>query len=119
MERLRMPLAAVAVAVLLVFLVMATRSRPPAEIEYDIVYSDSVPDPSAVGMCALGRDSGTVEGEIIGLVERQGSDKQHFRIRSLTNPGAEYVMEAGYIQVVKCPDAAVDTPMSSRGQVPR
>ncbi len=114
-----MPLAAAAAIVLIVFLAMATRSRPPAVMEYDIVHSDSIPDPSAIGMCALGRASGTVEGEIVGLVERQGSEKQHFRIRSLTSPGAEYVMEAGSIQVVKCPDAALETPMSSRGQAPR
>jgi hypothetical protein len=119
LERLRLPLAGAAVALLLVFLAMATRSRPPVEIEYDIVYSDSIPDPSAIGMCAMGRASGAMEGQIVGLVERAGSEKRQFRIRSLTSPGAEYVMEAGSVQVVKCPDAAVGTPLSSRGRSSR
>jgi hypothetical protein len=119
MKRLRWSLAAAAVALLLVFLTLATRSRPPVEIEYDIVYSDSVPDPRAIGMCAMGRASGTLEGQIVGLVERQGSNHHQFRIRSLTNPGAEYVMDAGSVQVVKCPGAAGDQPASPRGQVPQ
>jgi hypothetical protein len=117
MKRLRWLLAAAAVALLLIFLAVATRSRPPVEIEYDIVYSDSIPDPRAIGMCAMGRASRTVEGQIVGLVERPGSDRHQFRIRSLTNPAAEYVMDASNVQVVKCPASA--PPASSGGQEPQ
>jgi hypothetical protein len=119
MKRLRLPLAAVALALLLIFLAIATRSRPPVEIEYDLVYSDSVPDPRAIGMCAMGRASGTLEGQIVGLVGRQGSDQHQFRIRSLANPGAEYVMDASSVQVVKCPGATGGQPAGSRGQAPQ
>jgi len=89
---------------LLSFLVVAARSRPPKQIEPEFLYSDSIADPRAIGMCALGRQSGVVEGIIVGVVRQEGKDRLQFRVRSQQNATAEYVMDASSVQVVVCPE---------------
>jgi hypothetical protein len=93
-----------ALVALALVLVSTSRSRPaPVEVP-DLVLSDSTPDPRAVGMCARGRDTGRTEGVIVGLVRREDSDQLHFRVQSREHAGAEYVMAAVDVQVVKCED---------------
>lgn len=100
----RWRIGAAAFALLLVFLALASRSRPAEVVEPEFVLSDSVADPQAVGMCAMSRATGAVEGNIVGLTGSEGEDFHQFRVRSRTNPGAEYVMDAAHVQVVNCDD---------------
>jgi hypothetical protein len=104
MQRKSVWIALGAMAVLLLVTVTATRSRPTEVVVPEMVFSDSVPDPRAVGMCARNRASGTIEGVIVGLVKTEASEKLQFRVRSDEHPGAEYVMPAASVQVVKCDD---------------
>lgn len=93
-----------AVGAALVVAVFASRSRPAVREVPELVRSDSVADPDAVGMCGMNRRTGQVEGRIEALVQREGRDRPHFRIRSLTNPSATYVMDPADVQVVECSD---------------
>ncbi|CAN5616789.1 hypothetical protein BH23GEM6_BH23GEM6_02670 [soil metagenome] len=102
----RVSVAIASLIVLLAFIVMAARSRPPKQVEPEMVYSDSIGDARAVGMCAMGRESGTVEGIIVGMIRQEGHQRLQFRVRSQQNSSAEYVMDASSVQVVTCPDSA-------------
>jgi hypothetical protein len=102
----RRSLAGLALLLLLALAVFMARSRPPRAAEPDLVRSDTIADPSAVGLCARNRESGAVEGRIEALVELEGSDRPHYRVRHLTNPGAVHIMNPAAVQVVKCETGA-------------
>jgi len=106
----RVAVAIASLIVLLGFIMLATRSRPPKQPEPEFLYSDSVADPRAIGMCAMGRQSRVVEGVIVGLVRQEGQERLQFRVRSQQNASAEYVMDASNVQVVACPDPAATRP---------
>ncbi len=98
-----------AILLMLGVTLLVSRSRPArgttAELP-EMILSDSVPDPRAVGMCARSRKTGQVEGEIVGLVQREVAEQPQYRVRSREHPGAEYVMAGGMVQVVNCDDTA-------------
>jgi hypothetical protein len=97
------------ILLLLVVTLVATRSRPTRSATTELpemILSDSVPDPRAVGMCARSRATGQLEGEIVGLVQREGSDQLQYRVQSREHRGAEYVMAGSMVQVVNCEETA-------------
>jgi hypothetical protein len=61
-------------------------------VDAELIASDSVGDPRAVGMCAMNRETGEVVGVIVALSEPDAAGRRSFHVRSRRNPHAEYVM---------------------------
>jgi hypothetical protein len=67
-----------------------------------LIGGDSLPDPAAVGLCALERESGVVRGRIVRVVRTAASDSARYLVRDLQNPAAEYVVDPATIHLVEC-----------------
>jgi hypothetical protein len=108
-----------AIVLTLVVAAAVSRSRPTPDVRAELpemIFSDSVPDPRAVGLCARSRATGVVEGEIVGLVQRAPEEVPRYRVRSREHAGAEYVMEGAMVQVVKCEDTTTVALPTRRGR---
>jgi hypothetical protein len=97
-------LGAVLLLLLVWFLAGVQGSRPPAERLGDgrLIEADTLPDADAVGLCAVLRASGVVEGRIIGITGSPGTERPRYRIQSLTNPAVEHAVDPRAIRVVPC-----------------
>lgn len=93
----------VVVALLLLGAVLCSRHTTRPEPEPRVIRSDSVADAAAVGMCALNRDTGNMEGRIVGIASPAPDEPARYRVRRLDNPAAEYLMFPTDVQVVRCP----------------
>lgn len=107
--------AAVITAVIVAVWLFGRSSAPP-EPAPQIVSSptvESVPadaDPNAIGLCALNRVSGVLEGQIIGIVPAQGGARYH--VQALDDPRQAFHVRPEAVLLDHCERAIQADPSS-------
>jgi hypothetical protein len=105
--------------VLLVAAALLLAGRGAAEPEPTIISAhdpdtaEPVVTPEAVGMCALNRRSGALEGTIVGVADGVPAGEPHFVVRSLDGTGREYRIRSAAVHIDLCERALVTTPSAT------
>lgn len=88
------------VALLVSAWILLTDPSSSALPEY--VVSDSLIHAEAVGLCAVSRETGVLQGVIVGVDSVHASRPPQYRIQRLNNPSAEYLHVPTAVYVVRC-----------------
>lgn len=67
-----------------------------------VILSDSTARPDAVGMCAMDRETGAVEGRIAAIAPAPVTGELRYRIERLDNPGVSNLVAPAAVQIVAC-----------------
>jgi hypothetical protein len=110
-SRTRWIIAAVA-GVVLVLLAASALRRPAPEPEAEIITAREADEDTlvarrdAIGLCAINRQTGVLEGQIVEVVERGGAAESRYRVGPLGGGGPTVDVRADAVHLDLCERAA-------------
>lgn len=77
-------------------------SAPSAREAPAYVLSDTLVHAEAIGLCAVTRETGILQGMIVGIDSTNAERPAEYRIQRLGNAAAEYLQTPKTLYVVRC-----------------
>jgi hypothetical protein len=76
----------------------------------DIAADTVIVPAEAVGMCAINRKTGLLEGQVVRVLDSTGGDETRYEVESLENPARSTHMRASAVHLDLCERAAGGEP---------
>jgi hypothetical protein len=100
-------------ALLLTAAACATGEEPEPLIISTLDAADDtvVVPPEAVGMCAVNRRTGALEGQVVAVLEAEGEDAARYEVVALNDTTRAFRVRAGAVHLDLCERAAASDPL--------